>query len=462
MLLRGGTQSECTPVEDGQFEFTVTGPNNYSKDFVLPDEGNYSKNLTGLAMGSYTITETDPGEGWSTTVQVGEAAPTSGRIGTAQLENNGQNIEVIFANTYEPPAVKITKTASPTTVTAAGQKVTYTYKVENTGGVKLTNVKVNDDKLGNINLGATTLAPGATTTGTKEHTVTQEELEAGTLVNVATVTNDQNVTDNDTATVTMDPAPAKYNLTTESSPIGGGTTSGDGNYEEGTVVPVSAQASNGYFFVNWTKDGAEISKQANFNYTMPPEDVLLTAHFAQEKGVQHILIEDRALLSYVKNHTGVAGKLEIKRTGQTYFRVVKLTAEGYTHTILGKDIGWCVTLNMPISSGIEYDVLLYPAETASIPADVFGGHYTPGKIEKVWAILEKAREHPAVSDYRYIQGAIWKATDNSYGTFNYTQAHNLYNNSGDAGTPAGVIAIPIKKSGNTGKGISRSGIPVIK
>ena len=102
------------------------------------------------------------------------------------------------------PAVEITKVADPTSVSEANTEVTYTYTVTNTGGVTLTGIVVSDDKLGTITLGTTTLTPGEFTTGTDKYTVTQTDLNAGTdIVNIATVTTTQGVTDNDEATVTM-------------------------------------------------------------------------------------------------------------------------------------------------------------------------------------------------------------------------------------------------------------------
>jgi hypothetical protein len=101
--------------------------------------------------------------------------------------------------------VKIVKTADPTSVSEAGTMVTYDYTVTNTGGVTLTGISVTDNELGNITLGATTLAPGASTNGTAQYTVTQTDIDAGDdIVNTATVTCDQEVSDEDDATVTIE------------------------------------------------------------------------------------------------------------------------------------------------------------------------------------------------------------------------------------------------------------------
>ena len=59
--------------------------------------------------------------------------------------------------------------SGPATATA-GQSITYTFKVTNTGDIDLKNVQVSDDKLGSIGTVAS-LAIGASTTLTKDFTV---------------------------------------------------------------------------------------------------------------------------------------------------------------------------------------------------------------------------------------------------------------------------------------------------
>jgi uncharacterized repeat protein (TIGR02543 family) len=47
------------------------------------------------------------------------------------------------------------------------------------------------------------------------------------------------------------------------------------------VVNVVASPAEGYEFVEWTRDGANVSDEESFAFTMPAEDVLLTAHFSE-------------------------------------------------------------------------------------------------------------------------------------------------------------------------------------
>ncbi|MFZ4583870.1 MAG: DUF7507 domain-containing protein [Acidimicrobiia bacterium] len=82
-------------------------------------------------------------------------------------------------------ALLVTKKADRSTV-VTGDLITYTYTVKNVGTEKILNVKLVDDKLGDIELDKTELNPGETATGTAQYTV--KDTDSGDIVNVATVT----------------------------------------------------------------------------------------------------------------------------------------------------------------------------------------------------------------------------------------------------------------------------------
>lgn len=67
-----------------------------------------------------------------------------------------------------------------------GEMITYTYTVTNTGGVALFNVTATDDKLGDISLSKTSLAPGESATGTASARATKTDFP-GPLTNTVTV-----------------------------------------------------------------------------------------------------------------------------------------------------------------------------------------------------------------------------------------------------------------------------------
>ncbi len=98
------------------------------------------------------------------------------------------------------PAIQIVKSANVKSYSAAGQKVTYSYKVTNSGNVTLHTVKVTDPMKGlsKVSCPHTTLAPNASMTCTAHYTTTKADLTAGALHNTGTATglspNGQQVT----------------------------------------------------------------------------------------------------------------------------------------------------------------------------------------------------------------------------------------------------------------------------
>lgn len=80
-----------------------------------------------------------------------------------------------------------------------------------------------------------------------------------------------------------DPQPGstvnKYKLTLVCNPVGAGSLSNAGEYEAGAEVYVPSYANSGYVFTGWTKDGEPISNSQYFYYTMPAQDVVLTANY---------------------------------------------------------------------------------------------------------------------------------------------------------------------------------------
>ncbi|MFP4471865.1 MAG: FISUMP domain-containing protein, partial [Bacteroidales bacterium] len=75
-----------------------------------------------------------------------------------------------------------------------------------------------------------------------------------------------------------------YNLALIADPAGAGTVTGAGQYEAGQQVNITAEANEGWEFVHWTDDDGVVSEVANFTFTMPAEDVTLTANFIEDPG----------------------------------------------------------------------------------------------------------------------------------------------------------------------------------
>jgi uncharacterized repeat protein (TIGR01451 family) len=124
--------------------------------------------------------------------------------------------------TYVPPenpALTLAKTALPTTYSAVGNVISYSYLVTNSGNTILTGpFTVSDDKAANESCPAkATLAPGASITCTASYTITQADLDTGSVTNKATASGGGATSNEATATVNSTQTPA-LNLTKSASP----------------------------------------------------------------------------------------------------------------------------------------------------------------------------------------------------------------------------------------------------
>jgi uncharacterized repeat protein (TIGR01451 family) len=93
------------------------------------------------------------------------------------------------------PALSITKVATESGFSAAGQVIHYTITVTNTGNVTLHNVDVTDAQVGNLVCTpaepVADLAPGASISCTASHTILQADVDAGFFANQACVDDGQ-------------------------------------------------------------------------------------------------------------------------------------------------------------------------------------------------------------------------------------------------------------------------------
>ncbi|MFJ5071158.1 LPXTG cell wall anchor domain-containing protein, partial [Kitasatospora sp. NPDC088556] len=138
---------------------------------------------------SYTVTQADVDSGKVTNTATATGTPPTGPPVTSPPSSTS------VPNT-PAPALTIVKSASPTTVSTVGQVVDYSFLVTNTGNVTLTNVTVNETAFSGTGTppvitcpaGAASLAPGASVTCTASYTVTQADLNAGSITDTATAT----------------------------------------------------------------------------------------------------------------------------------------------------------------------------------------------------------------------------------------------------------------------------------
>jgi uncharacterized repeat protein (TIGR01451 family) len=138
--------------------------------------------------GSYTVTLAD--------IEAGGDI-----LDTALATGNGPGGQPVVSNpataavTIPPEAnISLLKSASPATVERAGGQVTYSFLITNTGNVRLTDAVVTEQSftgtgtLSPITCPTTTLEPGESTTCTATYTVTQDDVDAGSITNTAIAT----------------------------------------------------------------------------------------------------------------------------------------------------------------------------------------------------------------------------------------------------------------------------------
>ena len=145
--------------------------------------------------GTYGVTQADINHG-----SVVDHATTRGTTPANGSVNNSSNTVTVTAT--RSPSLSIAKSATPTTVTAAGESVAYTFTVVNTGNVTLTGVGVTDlpsspaggvtvtclslsNPTGTCSGAATTLVPGQIATFTGTYTVTQVDVDHGSIADSA-------------------------------------------------------------------------------------------------------------------------------------------------------------------------------------------------------------------------------------------------------------------------------------
>ncbi|MBR5726882.1 MAG: carbohydrate-binding domain-containing protein, partial [Muribaculaceae bacterium] len=104
-----------------------------------------------------------------------------------------------------------------------------------------------------------------------------------------------------------------YTITATANPTNGGTVSGAGTYTSGSTATLRATANTGYNFVNWTKNGQQVSTNATYSFTVNG-NASYVANFAEVITGPYITLE-----SYTPN-TALIGEstnlsLTFKNTG---------------------------------------------------------------------------------------------------------------------------------------------------
>ncbi len=78
----------------------------------------------------------------------------------------------------------------------------------------------------------------------------------------------------------------EYEITVSANPVEGGTVFGAGAYSEGNLCTLTVMVNDAYTFVNWTKDGIEVSTSPTYSFTVT-ESASYTANFTEASTANH-------------------------------------------------------------------------------------------------------------------------------------------------------------------------------
>ena len=179
--------------------------------------------------GSYTTTQVDVDAGGVINVASATSGPTTSPTASHTLPAT------------QTSSLSISKSASPTTYSASGTPVVYSYLVRNTGNVTIPAsqpVTVSDNKIASVScpaLPASGLAPNATVTCSATYMTTQADVDGGSVVNTASATSGPTTSPTTTATITATQTPALS--------ISKGTTTTNFS-ATGVVVPYTFTVTN--------------------------------------------------------------------------------------------------------------------------------------------------------------------------------------------------------------------------
>lgn len=158
---------------------------------------------------TYTITQADLNRGSVT--NLANATGKSTRYSSCNVKSNN---EIVPVTAIKKPAMVLEKSADSITYDALGQTITYTYKVTNSGNIMISGpITVIDDKLGTVFISSSSLSPCQSVTGTATHTVSQSDLDTGSITNIAYATGTycgkevKSNTDTETVTAVQTPPP---------------------------------------------------------------------------------------------------------------------------------------------------------------------------------------------------------------------------------------------------------------
>ena len=187
---------------------TLSGPFTVSDDtttVACPADASLAPAGTLTCTASYSVTQADIDAGFVTNI-----ASAHGFFGAAAVDSATDTVTVTAT---QSPALTIDKSTTTTTFAAPGDLISYSYLVTNSGNVTLSGpFTVSDDTTTVACPADASLAPAGTLTCTASYSVTQADIDAGFVTNIASAHGFfgaaavDSATDTVTVTATQSPA----------------------------------------------------------------------------------------------------------------------------------------------------------------------------------------------------------------------------------------------------------------
>jgi len=190
-LVKAASPTEYSePGETISYAYTVTNTGNVTLHAIA---------LTDSRLGPVTCPDTTLAPGQSTIcaarhvttqadVNAGSIANTAGVTGRPPTGPPVTGTDRVIVRAIRTPGIQVGKSSSPDTFGAAGETITYSYAVTNTGNVTLHAIAVTDSRLGPVTCPDITLPPAASMTCTASYVTTQADVDGGDIENAAVVT----------------------------------------------------------------------------------------------------------------------------------------------------------------------------------------------------------------------------------------------------------------------------------
>jgi hypothetical protein len=197
---------------------------------------------------------------------------------------------------------------------------------------------------------------------------------------------------NSNVTLVANFTPVQYTIAVSASPSGGGTVSGGGTFAAGSSRTLTATASSGFSFVNWTANGSVVSTSASYAFTLN-SNVTLVANFTTVAPPQYtIAVSASPSADGTVSGAGTfaAGSSPtVTATANSGFSFVNWTANGSVVSTLAS---YTFTLNSNVTLVANFTTVAPPQYTVAVSASPGadgtvsgGGTFVAGNSDTVTA-----------------------------------------------------------------------------